>query len=274
MPDRSVPFVGGYTQARFIADLLVVAVIAAWWLTSLTLPAGVFPGLGSIGRAVIGLAVSAEFWSNAGITASRILAAVLLATVIGSVIGMLPRYLPWTGGIVDDVLVPFFSSFPGIAWAILGTVWFGVTSKAVLIVQILIILPFALVNVAEGAKAIGSEEVEMGRSFSRRRWAIFWRVELPLLSPFIMASVRISYGVCWKISLIAELFGAHSGIGYLMQLSQDLGEIDRIIAICLFVVAFVIIGERLILEPIARIAHKSDSSGHAKRLKISFLSRG
>ncbi|MGO4842282.1 hypothetical protein AB4144_59450, partial [Rhizobiaceae sp. 2RAB30] len=108
----------------------------------------------------------AEFWSNAAITASRILAAVVLATLIGTAIGLLPRYVPWAGGIVDDVLVPFFSSFPGIAWAILGTVWFGVTSQAVLIVQILIILPFALVNVAEGAKAIGQEEVEMGRSFS------------------------------------------------------------------------------------------------------------
>ncbi|WP_442581134.1 ABC transporter permease [Mesorhizobium sp. ASY16-5R] len=268
----SLPFV--YSKERLVADLLIVAVLVAWWLTSLSLPEGVFPNIAVVARAFFELGVSAEFWTNAGITAARIFAAVVLATFFGSLIGILPRYLPWLGGIVDDVLVPFFSSFPGIAWAILGTVWFGVTSQAVLIVQVLIILPFALVNVAEGAKAIGTEEVEMGRSFSRRRWAVFWRVELPLLSPFIMASVRISYGVCWKISLIAELFGAHSGIGYLMQLSQDLGEIDRIIAICLWIVAFVIIGERFILDPLARIAHKGEGQPSRKRGLLSFLSRG
>lgn len=276
MSSRSEP--SFYSTDRLVSDLLVVAVLAAWWLTARALPAGVFPGLGAVGRAVLDLAVSAEFWSNAAITASRILAAVVLATIIGTAIGLLPRYAPWLGGIVDDVLVPFFSSFPGIAWAILGTVWFGVTSQAVLIVQILIILPFALVNVAEGAKAIGQEEVEMGRSFSRRRLAVFWRIELPLLSPFIMASVRISYGVCWKISLIAELFGAHSGVGYLMQLSQDLGAVDRIVAICLWIVAFVIIGERLILDPLSRIVHKGEGQkaeglGRKRRL-TSFLSRG
>lgn len=274
MSDASIRRSGFYSRSRFVADLLVVVVVLAWWLTSLTLPASVFPSLGALASTTVSLAGSLDFWVNAGITALRIVLAVVAATFIGSAVGMLPRYVPWTGGIVDDVLVPFFSSFPGIAWAILGTVWFGVTSQAVLLVQILIILPFALVNVAEGAKAIGTEEVEMARSFTRRGWAIFWRVELPLLSPFIMASVRISYGVCWKISLIAELFGAHSGLGYLMQLSQNLGEIDRIIAIALWIVAFVIIGERLILDPLTRIVHKGEGSVQPKRRLLSFLSRG
>jgi sulfonate transport system permease protein len=272
MSDRASVFVT-YNRSRLYADLLLVAAIVAWWLTSLSMPE-VFPGLGSVIRAVIELATSGTFWSNVGITALRIAVAVILATLIGTVIGVLPRYLPWVGGIVDDVLVPFFSSFPGIAWAILGTVWFGVTWQAVMIVQILIILPFALVNVAEGAKAIGTEEVEMGRSFSRRRWAIFWRIEFPMLSPFIMASVRIAYGVCWKISLIAELFGAHSGVGYLMQLSQDLAQIDRIIAICLWIVAFVIVGERFLVDPISRFVPKGEGQERKKLSMISFLSRG
>ena len=271
MSDRARP--AFYSRSRLYADLLVVVAIAAWWLTARSLP-DVLPGLGAVTRAIFDLATDPEFWSNAGVTGLRVFAAVILATLIGSAIGLLPRYLPWTGGIVDDVLAPFFSSFPGIAWAILGTIWFGVTTQAVLIVQILIVLPFALVNVAEGAKAIGVEEVEMGRSFTRRRWAVFWRIELPLLSPFILASVRIAYGVCWKISLIAELFGAHSGLGYLMQLSQDEGQIDRIIAICLWIVAFVILGERFIIDPLSRFVGKSEEPRLARRTMTSFLSRG
>ncbi len=241
-----------YPWNRRIADLLVVAALAAWWLSSQLLPEGIVPGLGDLAVTTFQLLTSADFWRNAGISASRIFGAVIIATLLGTAIGIMPRYLPWTSRIVDDALVPFFSSFPGIAWAILGTVWFGVTSTAVLIIQVLIVLPFALVNVAEGAKMVGDEELEMGRSFSRNRLALFWRIELPLLSPFIMASVRISYGVCWKISLIAELFGARSGLGFLMQLSQDLGRVDRIISICIIVVAFVILGERLILDPLSR----------------------
>jgi sulfonate transport system permease protein len=214
---------------------------------------GVLPGLGQIGGAFLELATSVVFWSNAAATGTRVLLAVTIATIVGSLIGIMPRYIPWTRSIVDDILVPFFTSFPGIAWAILGTIWFGVTSTAVLIVQILIVLPFALVNVTEGSKAIGNDEVEMGRSFTRRGLSVFWRIELPLLTPFILSSVRIAYGVCWKVSLIAELFGAHTGIGYMMQLAQDLGDIDRIIALCLWIVMFVIIGERLLLNPLEKL---------------------
>lgn len=256
MADPTSSVAGHLRLQRVYAEGLVVFALIAWWLTSQSLPPGVVPGLLQIGGALVELAASNEFWGHAATTMMRVLLAVTLATIIGGAVGILPRYLPWTGTIVDSLMIPFFTAFPGIAWAILGTVWFGVTSTAVLIVQILIVVPFALVNASEGARAIGPEELEMGRSFTRNRFVIFWRIELRLLAPYLMASVRIAYGVCWKISLIAELFGAQSGVGYLMQLSQDMGEVDRIIAICLWIVAFVIIGERLVLDPLTRLVER------------------
>jgi ABC-type nitrate/sulfonate/bicarbonate transport system permease component len=59
--------------------------------------------------------------------------------------------------------------------------------------------------------------------------------------------------VCWKISIIAELFGGRSGLGYMMQWAQDFGSVDSIIAICLAIVFFVMIGDALILRPLSRL---------------------
>ncbi|SMH32711.1 ABC transporter permease [Mesorhizobium australicum] len=254
-----------FGRSSLVANGLLVLALAAWWATSSTLPERIFPSIGTIALTLLDFAQDPEFWWNAAVTFSRIVVAIAAATIVGGLIGIMPRYWPSTGGIVDNILVPFFSSFPGLAWAILGTVWFGVTSQAVIIVQFFIVLPFALVNVAEGAKAIGTEEVEMGRSFSRNRLATFWRIELPLLSPFFMSAITISYGVCWKISLIAELFGARSGIGYMMQHAQDVGQTDRILALCIAIVIFVIIGQRFILQPLSRLIVKGESSGVAGR---------
>jgi ABC-type nitrate/sulfonate/bicarbonate transport system permease component len=238
---------------RALAEGLVVAAIIGWWLTARTLPDGIFPTPLSVGRALLQMLVDPLFWWNAGATGWRVALAVAIATPLGAILGLLPRYALALGGVVDDVLIPFFGSFPSIVWAILGTVWFGVSTSAVLLVQVLIILPFCLVNVSEGAKNIPLDEVEMGRSFGRSRLAVFWRIELPYLSPFILAGARIAYGVCWKISLIAELFGARSGLGFLLQQAQDLNDPDTILAICLVIVLFVIAGEWLILRPLARL---------------------
>jgi NitT/TauT family transport system permease protein len=214
---------------------------------------------------LVRLSTDAAFWQNAAATGSRVVLAVIIATIVSTAIALVPRYVRFTEGIVDSVLVPFFTSFPAIIWAILGTVWFGLTSGAILIVQILIIFPFCLVNVLEGAKDIGRDEVEMGRSFGRRAWSIFWRIELPMISPFIVAGARISYGVCWKISIIAELFGGRSGLGYMMQWAQDFGSVDGIIAICLTIVFFVMIGDAMILRPLSRRFESNDATQGLRR---------
>ena len=238
--------------SRFMAEGLVLLALFAWWLTSQQLPGAVFPSPVNVFTELGRLVVDPEFWSAAGATALRVLIAVTAAVVLGTVLGLLPRYVPWSQGIVDDILIPLFNSFPAVAWAIIGSVWFGVNSTAIVVVQTLIILPFCLVNVSEGAKDLGHEEVEMGRSFGRRPIAIFWRIELPMLSPFIVAGARIAYGVCWKVSLIAELFGARSGLGFQMSLAQDLGRVDTILAICLAIVVFVVVGDAFVLRPLSQ----------------------
>ncbi len=247
-PSRSKTILTG----RLMAEGLVVAALFIWWLTAQQLPDTVFPSPVNVFVELGRLATDAEFWKGAAITGGRVLGAVIAAVVIGTLIGLLPRYVPWTQGIVDDVLIPLFNSFPAVAWAIIGSVWFGVTPLAIVLVQTVIILPFCLVNVSEGAKDLGREEVEMGKSFGRRPLAIFWRIELPMLSPFIVAGARIAYGVCWKVSLIAELFGARSGLGFQMSLAQDLGRVDTILAICIAIVIFVVAGDALVLRPLSR----------------------
>ena len=235
-----------------MTESVVVLALVGWWLTSAHLPASVFPSPPGVAAELLRLFQDGEFWINAAVTGTRVIAAVVVAALLGTAVGLAPRYLPWSRGIVDDLLIPFFNSFPSIAWAILGTIWFGISPASVFLVQTLIIFPFCLVNVAEGAKAIGTDEVEMGLSFGRRRWSIFWRIELPLLSPFILAGVRIAYGVCWKVSLVAELFGADSGLGFMMQRAQDFGKVETIIAICLAIVLFVMVVEALVLRPLSR----------------------
>jgi len=246
---------------RITAEGFVVLAVAAWWLPARNMPPSIFPSPVGVFGQLAAYVVDPGFWANAGVTALRIAIAVLLSTFIGTVLGLLPRYVRWTGGIVEDVLIPFFTSFPAIAWAILGTVWLGVTSEAIVFIQVLMILPLCLVNVVEGAKAMGDEEIEMGLSFGRSRVAVFWRIELPMLSPFIMAGARLAYGICWKTSLIAELFGARSGLGYMMQVGQEMGQVDAIIAICLAIVIFVIIGEWLIMRPLGRIFDTGNMAG-------------
>ncbi len=86
----------------------------------------------------------------------------------------------------------------------------------VIFVEVAILIPFCLINVGEGLRQIDRELMEMGRSFTRSRVRILWRVTLPLLVPFLLSALRIAYGIAWKIALVSELLGAPARLGHLM----------------------------------------------------------
>jgi NitT/TauT family transport system permease protein len=84
-----------------------------------------------------------------------------------------------------------------------------------------------------------------------------------MLMPYGIAALRVSYGICWKIALISELFGAQSGLGYLMLQAQSIGDVTTVIATCVAIVILFTLGEACIINPIARTARKDIARAEA-----------
>ena len=55
-----------------------------------------------------------------------------------------------------------------------------------------------------------------GAQLYSRSNRIFTSITIPLLLPYIVSALRSAYGVAWKIAIVAELFGAQSGLGFAM----------------------------------------------------------
>ena len=153
--------------------------------------------------------------------------------------------------IIESNILIVLNSFPSIGWAILGVIWFSISDITVIFVEIMIIIPFCLINCIQGFRQVDKEIKEMGISFSRNRVLTFFKIDLPLALPFIIAGIRISYGIAWKIAIIAELFGASSGLGWLLQQAQNNADSEKVLAICLLIVLLFSAIDFLLLKPIA-----------------------
>ena len=79
----------------------------------------------------------------------------------------------------------------------------------------------------------------MARSFTDSSLRQFILVGLPMLTPFLFATLRLNFGVAWKIALTAELLGGNAGLGYLMNLAMQDQNTTRILTIAFFIVIFV-----------------------------------
>jgi NitT/TauT family transport system permease protein/sulfonate transport system permease protein len=223
-----------------------------WWLMSASLPKGILPGPLEVGERVWQLFTDKAYVGHTAISVVRVFTAVGLALLIGFLLALWPGRQPWAHGIVHRRIKPFLNSFPSLGWAILAVIWFQVSNFTTIFVQVAILIPFCLINISEGLKELDREALEMSRSFTRSRRKNFTRIVLPLLLPYIMGALRIAYGVAWKIALVAELFGAGSGLGYLMTRAQVSADAPLLYAACFAVVVIFFAGEKLVLDPLAR----------------------
>jgi len=238
--------------SSWLADGLTLAALCAWWLTARGLPDFVLPGPVAVAERLLALFTDTTFLVHTLASTVRVLVSVLLALVIGSGLALIQRAWPALDWVLRGGVQPFLNSFPSIGWAILAAIWFTPSHGSIIFVQVAILIPFCLINVGEGLRQIDRETLEMAQSFTRRRRRIAFLVGLPLLAPYLLGALRISYGVAWKIALVAELLGATSGLGFLMLRAQGSADQTTVLAACFAIVALFVAGEKLLLEPLAR----------------------
>ena len=242
---------------RVIGEALVVLALLAWWMLARGLPEFILPGPVGVVRRLIELFMMPEFLWHAFTSAWRVLVSIAAALLIGGGLAFLSRSVPWLEAVVDERIKPVLNSFPSIGWAILAAIWFEPGDFGVIFVEVAILIPFCLINIAEGLRNIDRELMEMGQSFTRRRLRILWRLTLPLLVPYGLSATRIAYGIAWKIALVAELLGAPSGLGYLMLRAQTAADSTTFLATCFAIVLMFVAGERLVIVPLERrFAHR------------------
>ena len=234
-----------------LANGAPILFLLAWWLIAQRVPPYILPSPVAVAQATGDLLVGTDA-IHTYTSFIRVLIAVVVALGLGGMLVMMANLLPVTEALVGNRVLPFLNSIPSLGWAIVGVVWFGVSNLAVIFVLTAILLPFCMVNLWEGTRAIDRGLVEMGQSFTRSRWKVFHRIELPLLMPYVFAAVRLSFSVGWKVALIAEFFGARQGLGIVMNRARQNFDTPLLFAAIAVVLIIVFIFERLIFDRIGK----------------------
>jgi NitT/TauT family transport system permease protein len=123
-----------------------------------------------------------------------------------------------------------------------------------------VLIPFAIINMREGLETLDRELLEMATSFTRSRWREFTKIVLPGLMPFVFATLRISFGVSWKVALAAELFGGRTGLGYLFSMAQQNFDLRLVLVVIIVIIAFVYGTDRLVFVPLQARFGRPDAS--------------
>lgn len=230
-----------------------VAVLAlAWWASQGRVPVYILPPPAEVARAMASLATNPQRLGHLAVTLLHIGSAIAISFVLGAAMAFTAHAWGWSAALIHHRLSPFLSAFSGIGWTLLAVIWFGVSSTTVVFTIVAVLLPFALVNLREGLLALDKELLEMGRSFGRaplRHWRL---LTLPALVPFAAVTLRIMFGVAWKVTLTAELFGGGQGLGYVINVARQDYDTAILFAVILLIIGFVSLADRWVFLPLER----------------------
>jgi ABC-type nitrate/sulfonate/bicarbonate transport system permease component len=128
-----------------------------------------------------------------------------------------------------DPIIEILRPIPPIAWIPLSILWLGIgNAQNQFIIFLGIFFPL-LINTIQGVKNIEPNLVRAARCLGASEWQILKRVVLPASLPQILTGVRIGFGVGWMALVAAELVGASSGLGFLINDARSLLKTDVVI---------------------------------------------
>ena len=228
--------------------LAIFGVLIAWYVVTLFTPKYIFPTPAAVLDEMWQILESGDLWPSLFATLQRTVYALIGAMIIGTILGIvmgINNY--WESFSRNWVYMAL--SMPGIVWAMLCVLWFGINELALFIAVVFIIFPYVAVNVFEGVKNIDRELLDMGRSFKVSRGLMIRKVVMPSLTPYLVGAVRQNFANSWKMVTIAELFGASVGIGFMIRTGFEFFDSAMMLAWVAWFALVIVAIEYAIINP-------------------------
>lgn len=128
-----------------------------------------------------------------------------------------------------DSLVEVLRPIPPLAWIPLSILWFGVGDlQNEFIIFLGIFFPI-LLNTINGVRGVEPNLVRAARCLGSHEGTVLSQVVLRAALPQIVTGIRIGLGVGWMALVAAELVGASSGLGFLINDARTILRTDVVI---------------------------------------------
>lgn len=164
-------------------------------------------------------------WVEEGVLLESIQAtvvAMLYGFAIGAALGILVGIVLGSSPMLGDIFRPLIvalNAIPRLALVPLFILWFGfgLGSKVALVGLIVFFLVFY--NTYEGVRDVEQRLIDVLKVMNASRLTLQLKVRIPSAATWIIQGLRVSVPYALVAAVTAEIIGANTGIGYLIQRS-------------------------------------------------------
>lgn len=181
-------------------------------------------------------------------TMQRIGVALLCGISSGIVLGIV-------AGLLEPVrlmLAParwILTSIPGVIVVVVFMLWFGMGTTMVVAITATMIVPIVYVNTADGMMSVDRSLLEMAKVYRLPLHVRLARIYGVALAGPLLSGVVIATGNGIRLVVLAEMLGAHDGLGHALAFSRANLQTDEIYALTLLAMLVIGLVEFILLRP-------------------------
>jgi len=222
--------------------------LLGWQLVAGRQPEILVPSPAETVGALAGLAGDGELTEQLAVTLRRAALGVAVALVLGAAWGLLAASRRWVDGLTRPgrgVLL----GLPPVVPVVLGTVWLDDPGTVAVLVVVIVTLPTAAVTVAEGARGIDADLLELARVYRFSPLSRLRHVVAPALAPALRSAGSLCCSSGLRVTIMAELLVAPDGVGSAVAQARGTLETGEVFAWALVAVAAAVFTDRLVARP-------------------------
>lgn len=213
---------------RILPGLLFCVLLAvSWEVMARIQQSPLIPDLADIWAELKSIVVSGEAAADIGTTLGRIALGFLLAFAIAIGVGLVSARNRIARYFFEPALL-LGLTVPGLVWALLCVIWFGLSLKTSVFAIALGIAPALAVSISHGLGAVDAQLIEAAHVYRLSRWARLRYLWLPAILPFLTSGARLAFSLAWKVVVLVEVFGLSTGVGYRLNsafISQNVAAV-------------------------------------------------
>jgi ABC-type nitrate/sulfonate/bicarbonate transport system permease component len=167
----------------------------------------------TVALAIPRVIVDPAFIEAARVTLTAVAEGLAIALVFGTIIGLIMG----RSVIAERSLRHYVNGFyavPMIVVLPLLSLWFGYSGAARLATIVFAAIFSIIINVADGARSVPRDYLEVANSFRSGRLRTMIDIVLPSSMPYFLAGLRLAAGRALIAAVVAEFFTAIGGLGY------------------------------------------------------------
>ncbi len=197
-----------------------------WQVAGASVDPVLFTTPSKVAVAAVDMIGSGELWSALWPSLLVLVMGLTLAIIFGTLIGLaLARFHVLDVGLT--VYITFLYSIPSVALVPLIVLWAGYETTAKVIILFLFAFFPMVINTYQGVKAVDPKLLEVGRAFRCSERQLWSNIVLPAALPFIVTGIRLAVGRGMIGMVLADLYTAISGIGYLIVRTASTFQVDK-----------------------------------------------